>query len=162
MPVPQRIPLTLTDDRDDRVVLQQQHPAGFGDLCPVRESAALVWFVHDAEAVQHHVRTRRDCGETALGEQRDPRAAVRAAEFEDGIPPQPTSRGDPLNRGLRLVLQRLRLHAARLVGDRVVVGKLRQTARMAHVHRQCVRRLLRAHGIRGQREVVGRGHFSEI
>ena len=62
MPVPQRIPLTLFDDRDDRMVLQQQHPAGVGDLCAPHEGAALVWFVHDAEAVQHHVRPRRDCG----------------------------------------------------------------------------------------------------
>ena len=32
MAVPQRIPLTLRDDRDDRVVLQQQHAARGGDL----------------------------------------------------------------------------------------------------------------------------------
>ena len=47
-----------------------------------------------------------------------------AAEFDDGVPSQPTRRRDPLDGGLGLVLQRLRLHAARLVGDRVVVGQL--------------------------------------
>ncbi len=87
---------------------------------------------------------------------------MRAAELEDGVPPQPTRRGDLSDRGLGLVLQRLRLDAARLVGDRVVVGQLRQAAGVAHVHRQAVRRLLGTHRIRREREVVGRGHLSEI
>ena len=101
-------------------------------------------------------------GESALGEQGDPGAAVRAAEFNYGVSPQPTVRGDLLDRRLGLVLQCLRLHAARFVGDGVVVGQLRQAAGVAHVHRQRMRRLFRAHGVRSEREVVGRRYLSEV
>jgi hypothetical protein len=46
--------------------------------------------VHDAEAVQNHVRLRRDCGEPTLSKQWDPGATMRAAELDDGVPTQPT------------------------------------------------------------------------
>ena len=67
-----------------------------------------------------------------------------------------------VDRVLGLVLQRLRLHATRLVGDRVVVGQLSQATGVAHVHGQRVRCLVGAHRIRCEREVVGRRHFPEI
>ncbi len=87
---------------------------------------------------------------------------MRAAELADGVPTQPTRCADLVDRGLGLVLQRLRLYAARLVGDRVVVGELGQATGAAHVHGQCMGCLVRAHRIRRGREVVGRRHFSEI
>ena len=60
MSVPQRIPLSLLDDRDDRLVLQEKNAARPVTSRPPREGAALVRFVHDAKAVQHHVRVRCD------------------------------------------------------------------------------------------------------
>jgi hypothetical protein len=162
MPVPQGIPLALFDDRDDRVVLQQQNPAGAGHLRASREGAALIGFVHDAEAVQHHVRPRRDGGEPPLGEQWNPCTAVRAAELEHGVPPQKPVRFDFFDSRLGLVFERLRLHAADLVGESVVVGELGQAADAAQIHRQRVGRLLRAHGVSSEREVVSRRHLPEI
>ena len=128
MPVPQGVPLTLSDYGDDRVVLQQQHAPRGDQLCALGKGTALVWLVHDAETVKHHVGRRRDRPETAVGEQGDPGASVRAAEFENRFSPQPTGLGDPPDRVPGLVPQRLRFHRARLVGNRVVLGQLRETA----------------------------------
>ncbi len=153
MPVPQRIPLPLRDDRGERVVLQQQHAVGSGRLRAPRERSALVRFVHDAEAVQHHVGPRRRCSSkprsVSSGIQVPPCGLPNSRTV---LPRQPTRRGDPLDRRLGLVPQRLRLDAARLVGDGVVVGQLRQAAVPAQVHRQRVRRLVGAHRIRRRAE----------
>jgi len=53
--VPQRIPLALFDDRQQRVELQQQHPAGRGGGGAQPERLALVGVVHDAEAVEDNL-----------------------------------------------------------------------------------------------------------
>src|SRR5258705_13604321 len=83
------------------------------------------------------------------------------AEFKDGIPLQPTSPGDPLDRVLRLVHQRLRLQAARLIGGSVVVGQLSKAARLAQVHSQRMH-LVGVYRSRYKREVFGRRHFAEV
>ena len=55
MPVPQRIPLPESDDRFQRVVLQQQDPAWSKPGGPLGQGGGLIGRMHQAEAVDDEI-----------------------------------------------------------------------------------------------------------
>ena len=81
VPMPERVPLPAADDRIERVVLQQQHPARGDTGHPLGQRRRLVRRVHQPETVEHHIGrfARRHRREAPLTQQIQPRAAVRAA-----------------------------------------------------------------------------------
>ena len=96
VPVPERVPLLVTDDRAQRVILQQQHSARRDPGCALGEGPVLVRGMHQAEAVEDDVSLPAGAGwhEPAGGEQLQPGPAVRTAVLGDhaldpaGIPPR--------------------------------------------------------------------------
>lgn len=162
MAVPQGVPLLSGHDGAQRMVLQQQNTVRRGRRDPRGHGRRLIACVHEAERIQHHVRGPVGPRESALGQQLQPAAAVRAGELAHRAAAQQPGRGDPFHGVGGLVAQRAWFHSARFGGDRIVTHQLRQSTPEAYRHRQRMRRLVRTRGSGGGREVIGRGHSAQI
>ena len=131
VPMPERVPLPVPDDRAQRVVLQQQHAARRHPGRALGQGLMLVRGVHQAEAVDDHVsRAAVGRNEPALGDQPQPGSAVRAAVLRHhALLRQEPRQAYPLH-GLRgLGDERGGLGALRFLGDRGIGQQLGQAAR---------------------------------
>ena len=131
MPVPERVPLPVTDDRAQRVVLQQQHSARRDPGRALGEGPVLVRGMHQAEAVEDHVGlTVVGWYEPAGGQQPQPGPAVRTAVLGDHAPfRQASRRGDSFHGVGGLRDERGGLGAPRLLGHGGIGQQLGQAAR---------------------------------
>ena len=129
--VPERVPLPVSDDRAQRVILQQQRSARFDPRHPLGQGAALIRGVHEAEAVEDQVRWPViGRHQPAAGQHAQPRAAVRAPVLGDpSVLRQVARRGHPFHRVGGLRDERGGLGAPRLLRHGRVGQQLSQAAR---------------------------------
>jgi hypothetical protein len=129
--VPERVPLPVSDDRAQRVILQQQRSARCDPRHPLGQGVALIRGVHEAEAVEDQV-----CWpvigrhQPAAGQHVQPRAAVRTPVLgDDPVLRQVSRRGHPFHRVGGLRDERGGLGTPRLLRHGRVGQQLSQAAR---------------------------------
>ena len=122
----------MTDDRAQRVILQQQHSARRDPGRALGESPVLVRGVHQAEAVEDNVSLPAGAGwhEPASGEQLQPGPAVGTAVLGDhALVRQESRRGDPCHGVGGLSDERGGLGAPRLLGHGGIGQQLGEATR---------------------------------
>jgi hypothetical protein len=141
MPVAQRVPLSETDDRVQRVVLQQEDALGGHPGCPLRQGDRLIRVVHHAEGIDDQV-SRPLIGhgrDAALAQEAQPRAPVRARKLERTVPSgEPPGGRQTINGVGSLGDERFWLHAAGLGRHRGSADQLGEAAGRAEPHLQRV------------------------